>query len=538
MKKLSRIRISNYRHIEALDVVVNEHGAVATGGNERGKTTFLNALKCALAAQDIGPDAIRTGADRCEIMIDVDDLTVRRVIGPKKSSVSVSKGEITTAANVIASKQAYLTELFGGSVFDPLGFFLAKPKERRAKVMEALPVTTTLAELRTFAPDLPDGFDATGHGLEALERARKHFFDLRTEANRAEAAAKKASVEADAAAKTAAPDDGTTTTTSAAAFLAAAEAALATLSARARDCAAAEQRTHATRERIAALRTDANAQWAQADGVATAEPTGELQEAIDTAAAVGAVEAQCAKAVADIEAHLAAVRAGFAAQLATAQARAQTARALYDSLKSSATAAQAAKDRATAIRAQADELSSAIGAVATPPTQAEIDAAAAAIAAERMAVAKAAAAEEGRKLRVRAAELRALLTAAQDVAEGLDTTVKALTDDAPAALLAKTNGIPGLTIVGDEILLDGIGIDHVSGAQQLDLAVEIARRANDKSKLLIVDGLERLDPEQMERFVKHATADGFQLIATRVTAGDLHIEAIAADDDEKEAAAE
>ncbi len=117
----------------------------------------------------------------------------------------------------------------------------------------------------------------------------------------------------------------------------------------------------------------------------------------------------------------------------------------------------------------------------------------------------------------------------------LDTTVKKLANAAPSELLAEAQGIPGLSIDGDEIMLDGKRLDALSGAEQLRFAVEIARRANAKSRILIVDGLERLDPDQMEAFVAMATADGWQLLGTRVSRGDLVIEAIEADEQSKAA---
>ena len=57
-------------------------------------------------------------------------------------------------------------------------------------------------------------------------------------------------------------------------------------------------------------------------------------------------------------------------------------------------------------------------------------------------------------------------------------------------------------------------------------AVRLAKRANAKSKILIVDGLERLDAVHGVEFVKEATTDGWQLFATRVADGELVVEAI------------
>ena len=86
----------------------------------------------------------------------------------------------------------------------------------------------------------------------------------------------------------------------------------------------------------------------------------------------------------------------------------------------------------------------------------------------------------------------------------------------PCSLLAAADGIKGLSIDGDEVLLDGVALDQLSGQERLFFAVEVARRLNAKSKLLCVDGLEVLDAEHRRMFIERATKDGYQLIATRV----------------------
>jgi hypothetical protein len=106
--------------------------------------------------------------------------------------------------------------------------------------------------------------------------------------------------------------------------------------------------------------------------------------------------------------------------------------------------------------------------------------------------------------------------------------VQALTNDAPAALLAEADAIPGLSIDGDTITLDGRDIEKLSSAEQMRFAVDIAKRLNGKTRLLLVDGLERLDPEQMDRFLASATSGGWQVLATRVASGERVIEAIEA----------
>lgn len=516
MKKIARIEIRKYRGIEALDVDVDAHGLIAEGGNARGKTTILRALRAALCAQDIGPDAIRHGHDRAEILVDLDDLTVRRVIGPKKSSVSISQGD-----KVIATKQAYLTELLGTAPLDPLDLYLAKPKERRAKILSVLPISVSLADLRKFAPDLPMDFDVSGHGLEVLESARKRYYDLRTEANRAAADAKEAVSAAKKAAANAPEDDGVNVP---GCVLAVDEAtrALESLRAQERDAAAANTRTATTREKITRLRADANT---LVDGPRRSPDTGK-----EIARRVDAQKAVIARALAEVqrlEAELATMREQHTHQLNELSPLLAERKAFDDELARAASR----EAEATRLRDQASELESAIASVNSPPTAEEIAAGEKTLADARDVADKAKAVESGRLARAKAVDATTALLQADARADELDATVKRLSTEAPAALLSAAGAIPGLSLDGDEVMLDGKRLDALSGAEQLDLAIEIARRANAKTKILIVDGLERLEPEALDRFVSRATAGDYQLIATRVSKGDLVIEALASDDE-------
>lgn len=111
-------------------------------------------------------------------------------------------------------------------------------------------------------------------------------------------------------------------------------------------------------------------------------------------------------------------------------------------------------------------------------------------------------------------------------AEKLQAIATKMSTEAPAELLAAANGITGLTLQGDDILLNGVSMDGLSGREQLLFAVDVARRANASSQILVVDGLERVDAEAMPDFIKAATAGGYQLIGTRVDSGEVVLEAI------------
>ena len=158
-------------------------------------------------------------------------------------------------------------------------------------------------------------------------------------------------------------------------------------------------------------------------------------------------------------------------------------------------------------------------------TQAEVNGAQASVTAANVLLAQAKGQEALRKQLADAAALRAVAEADAALAAKLDGVVIDLTNEAPKSL-AMVDAIPGLALNGERVTLDGKDLDALSGAEQMRFAVEVARRANAKSKIIVVDGLERIDPEQYAAFVQQATAGGFQLFGTRVAGGGLELEAV------------
>lgn len=489
--KITRLRVSNYRGISTLDAPIPPSGVIARGANGRGKTSVLRSIRAALAANDVGPDAVRIGADKAEIIVDLDDLSVRRAITANGSSVTVTRDGFKAA-----KPQTLLTELLGTSPLDPLDLFLAPPKERRKQVLAALPVTVTLEQLRAWAPDLPDGTDVSGHGLEVLARVRAWYYDKRHAAN---ATAKAARTEADRLAGTGNPRaaEGLPTVAEAEVALATARRTALEVAARRRACEEHAERTSATREKIDVARRRA------AELVPSADEMDASLQACD-AAETRVRELQDALRLAKLaheqalDAHRILTRRGdeadeYARHAADLQEILDEAAPVPVSGEN-ALAAIAAVERADEVLVQARDAERAI-------EQARV----AALAAQAA-------------------------TTAEDAARQLDVVVRTLSDEAPAALLAAANAIPGLGLDGDDIALDGVRLGGLCGAESMYFAVDVARRLNSKTKILVVDGLERLDPEQLELFVRHATRDGYQLIASRVDRGEMVLDAIEADD--------
>lgn len=77
--------------------------------------------------------------------------------------------------------------------------------------------------------------------------------------------------------------------------------------------------------------------------------------------------------------------------------------------------------------------------------------------------------------------------------------------------------IPGLEVRDGEIYRDGVQFDRLNTAQQVDIAVEIAKlRAGDLG-VVCVDGLELLDKAAFEAFRDRCLESGLQLFVSRVS---------------------
>lgn len=517
--KVRKIKVTAYRGIRDAEIPIGEGGVIAKGRCESGKTSFLDAIRAALVAQGVAPSDIHHGADKAEIIVEAETLTsafrIRRGITKNGTTLAVTNGD----GFKLTSPQTHLREMLGTSGIDPLDFFLSDDKGRRRIILDASPVTVTIDDVGRWLSadgvawagpnhDLPGAQtlpSLDGHGLEALARLRKHFYDQRTEANKAEKIAKEAHTRATAAAAALAGDRADNLDAKAIEDEAErANAALVDVEARQKAAAKAKAASGEARARIAALRAEAED---HAGAAAVCEPPGD--------------EVSAAKATATEAEELV---ARLRAELEVAESAARIARKQRDDLLREAEIAKAHRRDADAATKRADELEAAIASAAPDVPEAEV---ASAKAAHVSAQAQIASLDRARKER----EARDLAEAASKEADGatafagyLDRIVTTLTETAPAELAARGNLIPGFDV--ERMALDGVPLDTLSGGQKLEFAVRLAKRANPEAKILICDGLERLDPERMETFVRLATDGGWQLLASRVEAGGIQFQAI------------
>ena len=98
-------------------------------------------------------------------------------------------------------------------------------------------------------------------------------------------------------------------------------------------------------------------------------------------------------------------------------------------------------------------------------------------------------------------------------------------DDIEAYKSELLNSLPirGLEVRDGEVFRDGIAFDRLNTAQQVDIAVEIAKLRAGELGVICVDGLELLDPAAFEQFKQRAIESGLQLFVTRVSGDEFSV---------------
>jgi hypothetical protein len=502
---ITGLHVKNYLAIHEVRVDLPPGGVQFAGRNRAGKTSHLKAIIAGLTGRGIEEKAIRTGADSALIEIDLDDLTVRRALA-RGGKPSV---KITSRTGEKAPTATMLKSLFG-ALLDPSELWRADKKTRRALVLDALQdCTVTLEQLRKWVPALPETFSVAGNGFEAVERLQKVVYERRTRANSLRDTAR---TEADrtrheASTAVAAAPAKALTIEEAETVGAKAHAALGALEARARDAKGAADRCAGTTARVGGLRKEAVALRA---AIASVEP--------DTMDAIKARIDAGRDKVLVLEQELETARATLAvdedalAEFSAAQRKADANAVRANDLEREAANLEATLRESGIAPVAEEDLAAARGAVDT--------------------------AKAGRKAAVDAANiarLKDIATRAEADAQAKDAEAarlhaiyKRITEEAPKELLAASGGIAGLTFEDEDICLDGHRFEDLAETERMYLSVEIARRLS-KCGVIVIDEIQRLDPDEEKRFLAQATRNGLQVIATRAQRGELTIEAISAE---------
>ena len=119
---------SNVKRLRAVHIKPDGAAVVLGGKNGQGKSSVLDAITMALGGKDLMPRVpVRKGEERGEIVVDLGEIVVRRVITPEGG------GTLTVSSREGArfpSPQAMLDKLTGQLTFDPLAFSRMAPAEQ------------------------------------------------------------------------------------------------------------------------------------------------------------------------------------------------------------------------------------------------------------------------------------------------------------------------------------------------------------------------------------------------------------------------
>lgn len=89
----------------------------------------------------------------------------------------------------------------------------------------------------------------------------------------------------------------------------------------------------------------------------------------------------------------------------------------------------------------------------------------------------------------------------------------------------KSNPIPGLEVRDGEIFYEGVEFDAVNTGKRMELCIRMATLRSTKCPILIVDDAINIDDANWDAFVAAARQSNLQIVAARLDAGDLRIEA-------------
>ena len=183
--KIAFIQVKNFlglKDIKAIPKDVN----IIHGKNGKGKSSLLRAIETAFTGKT-KPNVIHVGEDKAEILIEVDNLKLKRVITETGSKLILEKdGERVT------KPQTYLKALLDETPINPLEFFNAKTQERKAMLLKAIAKKITpddlIEELQPSDPDkfraVLNNYDFSQHALEVIADIKRDIYDRRRELNR------------------------------------------------------------------------------------------------------------------------------------------------------------------------------------------------------------------------------------------------------------------------------------------------------------------------------------------------------------------
>ena len=417
------VYISIHNFLKLKDIEMNPSKTnVIIGKNKQGKTSILKAIKAAFDGK-VDESVIRDGESKAEIVVELDDLNVKRIITEKGSRLDVSNKE----GFKVPAPQKYLDGILGTFSFNPVQFFELKQIERKKYLLNAIKLTLSQEELAKYTGEKLAGIDYTKHALEVVEDARKYYYDKRTGAN-----------------------------------------------------------AEVTKKRKTLDELSASLPEGFDPKSVSEEHIKDLQKAIHDDELVLQKQADHEKFLAEMQRQ----EKGIVEDIAKIEADLVAKKTkLTDLQKEIAAAAEFHYD-----------LSDPLTIETAKETLKKL---------------------EGQRELVfthkRVEEIRGELSVAVEEADKLDSIVNKLAKEVPQELIAKAElPVEGLTVTENDVLINGISLDNLSASEQLRFALNIVRKLNETFKVINIDGIETLDKDNFEAFLKEVEGDDYQYFLTRV----------------------
>lgn len=149
--KIVQLHAENFKRLGVVEITPEGNVVTVGGNNGNGKTSVLDAIAVALQGRAVAPPKpIREGEEKCTIRLDMGDLVVTRVFREKdggKRYTDTIKVEDPEGRSY-PKPQNVLSALLGEIGFDPFEFMKLKPGDQVDRLLQMVPLTVDLDELR------------------------------------------------------------------------------------------------------------------------------------------------------------------------------------------------------------------------------------------------------------------------------------------------------------------------------------------------------------------------------------------------------
>ena len=181
--KISKITISNILGIEAMEINPTGNIIEVTGGNGKGKTSVMNAIKDTLGLSEYST-LLRNGEKKGKTVLEFGDLQVSKTYNEKGSTLAV-KGRVagTDSYSTISAPAKLIKGIVSPNSVDPVRLLMASNKELVNAVLEALPMEVDPDSISAITGNSCD-IEKGQHALVVISKFQAMITEKRKDVNR------------------------------------------------------------------------------------------------------------------------------------------------------------------------------------------------------------------------------------------------------------------------------------------------------------------------------------------------------------------